>query len=129
VDELEHNWDDDIYMGCCVLREDDLAEKPIAVAIASAREYREDVRRPTELNWRKTEAYRDNIETSFPEDRIGDGDVIVNDQSLSALLWGNIEAKIGRRDDLPGTCQRCRLVGFDTQEVRSKILLIVYEIC
>ena len=59
VDELEHNWDDDIYMGCCVLREDDLAEKPIAVAIASAREYREDVRRPTELNWRKTEAYRD----------------------------------------------------------------------
>jgi hypothetical protein len=38
VDELEHNWDDDIYMGCCVRREDDLAEKPIAVAIASARE-------------------------------------------------------------------------------------------
>ena len=54
--DMEHNWDDDIYMGCCVLREDDLAEKPIAVAIASAREYREDVRRPTELNWRKTEA-------------------------------------------------------------------------
>jgi hypothetical protein len=60
VDELEHNWDDDIYMGCCVRREDDLAEKPIAVAIASAREYREDVRRLTELNWRKNEAYRDN---------------------------------------------------------------------
>jgi hypothetical protein len=73
--------------------------------------------------------YALRIETSFPEDRIGDGDIIVNDQSLSALLWGNIEAKIGRRDDLPGTCQRCRLVGFDTQEVRSKILLIVYEIC
>ena len=94
--------------------------------------------------------YALRIETSFPEDRIGDGDgdgmsglcvvnvgswinrdgdVIVNDQSLSALLWGNIEAKIGRRDDLPGTRQRCRLVGLDTQEVRSKILLIVYEIC
>jgi hypothetical protein len=58
----------------------------------------------------------------FPEDPIMDGDglnrlcvvsagswldrdedVIVNDQLLSALLRGNIEAKIGRRDDLPGT--------------------------
>lgn len=92
--------------------------------------------------------YALRIETSFPEDRIGDGDglsglrvvgagswlnrdgdVVVNDQSLSALLWGNIEAKIGRREDLPGTRQRCRLVGFDTQEVRSKILQIVYKIC
>ena len=65
----------------------------------------------------------------FPEDPIMDGDglnrlrvvsagswldrdedVIVNDQLLSALLRGNIEAKIGRRDDLPGT--RLRDVGW-----------------
>ncbi|CAB4001310.1 partial [Paramuricea clavata] len=58
VDELEHNWDDNIYMGCCVVRKEDQAEKPIAVAIASASAYRTDVRRPTELNWRRTDANR-----------------------------------------------------------------------
>ena len=51
VDELEHNWDDNIYMGCCVVRKEDQAEKPIAVGIASASTYRADVRRPMELNW------------------------------------------------------------------------------
>ena len=44
VDELEHNWDDDFYMGCCAVRKEDQAEKPIAMAIASASVYRGDVR-------------------------------------------------------------------------------------
>jgi hypothetical protein len=44
VDELEHNWDDDFYMGCCAVRKEDQAEKPIAMAIAYANVYRGDVR-------------------------------------------------------------------------------------
>lgn len=77
------------------------------------------------------------METSFPEDRIGDGDglsgvlvvgnqgwvddgdVSVDDEALSNLLWSNIETKLGRRQDLPGTRRRCRIVGFDTQEVSA----------
>lgn len=73
---------------------------------------------------------------SFPIDRVGDGDGIsgvrviavhgwtdegdvpVNDQRLEALLWTNIETKLGRRQNLPGTLHRCRLVCYDTQEVR-----------
>jgi hypothetical protein len=60
------------------------------------------------------------LETSFPEQPIGDGDgfrgvtivhtrgwlddgdVEVN-KALSTLLWQNIEWKIGRREQLPGT--------------------------
>lgn len=75
------------------------------------------------------------LETSFPEDRIGDGDgfsgvhvhravgwlqagdMVVNDASLSALLWQNVEAKLGRREHLAGTRHRCRIAGYDTQEV------------
>ena len=56
VDELEHNWQDDLHMGCCVVHKDDGAERPIAMAIASASVYRADVQRPTELNWRRTNA-------------------------------------------------------------------------
>lgn len=77
------------------------------------------------------------METSFPEDRIGDGDgfagvrvvgsqgwlddgdVSVDDEALSNLLWRNIETKLGRRQDLPGRRTRCRIIGFDTQEVRA----------
>ena len=51
VSDLEYNWQDDLNMGCCVVRKEDQAEKPIAVAIASASAYRADVMRPTELNW------------------------------------------------------------------------------
>jgi phosphatidate phosphatase APP1 len=77
---------------------------------------------------------------SFPEDRVGDGDglsglrvssvsetwiddhdVLVADQSLSSLLWSNIESKFGRRQDLPGTRQRCRILAFDTQEVSTYV--------
>ena len=80
--------------------------------------------------------YSVRIECSFPEHRVGDGDglsglrinniseswtddhdVLVDDQSLSSLLWNNIESKLGRRQNLPGTLQRCRLLAFDTQEV------------
>ena len=59
VSDLEYNWQDDLNMGCCMVRKEDQAEKPIAVAIASASAYRADVRRPTELNWRRTNAYRE----------------------------------------------------------------------
>jgi GNAT superfamily N-acetyltransferase len=59
VSDLEYNWQDDLNMGCCVVRKEDQAEKPIAVAIASASAYRADVRRLTELNWRRTNAYRE----------------------------------------------------------------------
>ena len=77
------------------------------------------------------------LETSFPELAIGDGDglrgvMIVRtrgwlddgdvevDEALSALLWQNIERKIGRREQLPGTRHRCRIVGYDTQEVKKR---------
>ncbi|CAB3982596.1 Hypothetical predicted protein [Paramuricea clavata] len=46
-------------MGCCVVCKEDQAEKPIAMVIASASAYRADVRRSTELNWRRTNAYRE----------------------------------------------------------------------
>jgi hypothetical protein len=59
VSDLKYNWQDDLNMGCCVVRKEDQAEKPIAVAIASASAYRADVRRLTELNWRRTNAYRE----------------------------------------------------------------------
>jgi hypothetical protein len=62
MDELEHNWQDDLYMGCCVVRKEDQAEKPIAMVIASASVYRADVRRLTDLNWRRTNAYREKEE-------------------------------------------------------------------
>jgi hypothetical protein len=76
------------------------------------------------------------LETSFPELAIGDGDglrgvTIIRtrgwlddgdvevDEALSTLLWQNIERKIGRREQLPGTRHRCRIVGYDTQEVKK----------
>ncbi|CAB3997998.1 Hypothetical predicted protein [Paramuricea clavata] len=62
VDELEHNWQNNLHMGCCVVRKDDRAERPIAMAIASANVYRADVPRPTELNWQRTNAYMDKEE-------------------------------------------------------------------
>jgi hypothetical protein len=49
---------------------------------------------------------------------LDDGDVEVN-EALSTLLWQNIERKIGRREQLPGTRHRCRIVGYDTQEVTT----------
>ncbi|CAB4020251.1 Hypothetical predicted protein [Paramuricea clavata] len=58
VNELEHNWDNNIYIGCCMLHKENHAEKPIALAIASASAYRANVRRPMGLNWRRTDAYR-----------------------------------------------------------------------
>jgi hypothetical protein len=76
------------------------------------------------------------LETSFPEQPIGDGDgfggvtivrtrgwlddgdVEVN-EALSTLLCQNIERKIGRREKLPGTRHRCKIVGYDTQEVTT----------
>ncbi|CAB3991388.1 Hypothetical predicted protein [Paramuricea clavata] len=51
VSDLEFDWQDDLKMGCCVVRKEDPAERPIAVAIASVSAYRADVRRPTKLNW------------------------------------------------------------------------------
>ena len=83
------------------------------------------------------------LETSFPEDRIGDGvgfsgvhvlrvlqwiedeDAIVHDATLSALLWKNVEAKLGRREDLVATRHRCRIVGYDTQEVGYVTLVLL----
>ena len=70
------------------------------------------------------------MEVSFPEDHVGDSlsglrissvsetcvddnDVLVAD--LSPSLWTNIESKLGMRQDLPGTCQTCRILAFDTQ--------------
>jgi hypothetical protein len=77
------------------------------------------------------------LETSFPELAIGDGDglrgvTIIRtrgwlddgdvevDEALSTLLWQNIERKIGRCEQLPGTRHRCRIVGYDTQEVKKR---------
>jgi hypothetical protein len=76
------------------------------------------------------------LETSFPELAIGDGDglrgvTIIRtrgwlddgdvevDEALSTLLWQNIERKIGRREQLPGTQHRCRIVGYDMQGVKK----------
>jgi hypothetical protein len=53
---------------------------------------------------------------------LDNGDVFVDHQSLFDLLWRNIEQGLGRRQDLPGTRQRCR--SFDTQEVRFIILSV-----
>ena len=82
------------------------------------------------------------METSFPEDRIGDedsfsgvhvrrvlqwtegSDVVVSDDSLSALPLQNVEAKFGRRENLASMRHRCRIVGFDTQEVSNHSLPI-----
>ena len=81
--------------------------------------------------------YRLRLETSLPADRIGDGDGLSGlrvirstvwlvegdvevDQALSTLLWQRLEAKIGPRDQLPDTVRRCRIIRYDTQEVKSK---------
>ena len=50
VDELSRDWLDEMNMGCCVVRKDDTEEVPVAIAIATKLEYRDGVRRPTELN-------------------------------------------------------------------------------
>lgn len=57
VDELSRDWLDEMNMGCCVVRKDDAEEVPVAIAIATKLEYRDGVRRPTELNWRRTQTY------------------------------------------------------------------------
>ena len=97
----------------------------------------EDQRLPETITTAQQRMYkfRLRIETSFPEHRIGDGDglsgvrylrtigwlgdddVAIDDEQLVALLWRIFEGKAGARQHLPGTLQRCRLVGFDTQEV------------
>ena len=78
--------------------------------------------------------YRLRVSTSFPDDSIGDGlsalhvvdqgwlgsgDAPINDEPLSALLWQNIEQKLGcSRYELVDTRQRVRIDAYDTQEVR-----------
>ena len=49
---------------------------------------------------------------------MAEDDVPIADAKLETLLWANLEAKLGSRADLPGTLQRCRIVRYDTQEVR-----------
>lgn len=58
IDELSEGWLDEANIGCYVIRKDDTEEEvPIAIAIASKREYRDGARRPTELNWERTQMY------------------------------------------------------------------------
>ena len=57
IEELSTHWLDDTAMGCCVVRKQDAEEVPMAIAVAIKMEYREGVRRPTELNWRRAQAY------------------------------------------------------------------------
>ena len=72
--------------------------------------------------------------TSFPSQPIGDGDglagiriieldvlydndIVLDNQDLSRMLYEHLENKLGRLNALIDTMQRCRIVGYDTQEV------------
>ncbi|CAB4000953.1 Hypothetical predicted protein [Paramuricea clavata] len=59
LDEIEHNWHDDLHMGCCVVQKDDGTQGPTAMAITSSSVYRGDVERLTELNWCRTKNHRE----------------------------------------------------------------------
>lgn len=58
LEEISVDWRDDLHMGCAVVLKDDPAQVPVGVALANQRAYREGVRRPMELNWQKTNVYR-----------------------------------------------------------------------
>ena len=58
VEQISVDWRDDLHMGCAVVVNNDATQVPVGVAFANLKAYREDVRRPMELNWPKTNAYR-----------------------------------------------------------------------
>lgn len=58
INDIIEDWDDSTHMACSVSRKNDNLSTPISIAIATKRIYRDDVRRPTELNWARTNEYR-----------------------------------------------------------------------
>ena len=59
IDQLAaESWQENTNMACCVVRKNDALEIPLAIAIASKKEYRAGARRIVELNWEKTQQYR-----------------------------------------------------------------------
>ena len=60
VEQIAVDWRDDLHMGCAVVLNNDATQAPVGVALANIKAYRDDVRRPMELNWPKTNAYRQN---------------------------------------------------------------------
>ena len=54
----QRDWRDDLHCACILYRSEDPRQIPVALAIATKKQYRDSIRRPVELDWDSTNQYR-----------------------------------------------------------------------